>query len=53
VKQFWTPNKQAYKALALSYVLDPEFEATYEAFEPGLAAYLKRAIEIWADEYLS
>ncbi len=53
VKQFWTPNKQAYKSLALTYVLDPAFEATYESFEPGLAAYLKKAIEIWADQNLT
>jgi hypothetical protein len=52
VKQFWTPNKQAYKSLALTYVLDPAFEATYESFEPGLAAYIKKAIEIWADQNL-
>ena len=53
VKQFWTPNRQAYKSLALSYVLDPAFEATYEAFETGLAKYIKSAIEIWADENLA
>ena len=53
VKQFWTPNKQAYKSLALTYVLDPAFEATYESFEPGLAAYIKKAIEIWADQNLT
>jgi hypothetical protein len=52
VKQFWTPNKVAYKSLALMYVLDPGFEATYEAFEPGLAAYIKKAIEVWADQNL-
>ena len=53
VKQFWTPNKQAYKSLALTYVLDPAFEATYESFEPGLAAYIKKAIEVWADQNLN
>ena len=52
VKQFWTPNKQAYKSLALTYVLDPAFEATYESYEPGLAKYIKSAIEIWADQNL-
>jgi hypothetical protein len=51
--QFWKPNKQAYKSLALTYVLDPAFEATYESFAPGLAKYIKSAIEIWADENLS
>ena len=53
IKQFWTPSKQAYKSLALTYVLDPAFEATYESFEPGLAKYIKSAIEIWADQNLS
>lgn len=53
VKQFWTPNKQAYKSLALTYVLDPAFEATYESYEPGLAAYIKKAIEVWADQNLN
>ena len=52
VKQFWTPNKLAYKSLALTYVLDPAFEATYESFAPGLAKYIKQAIEVWADENL-
>jgi len=53
IKQFWTPSKQAYKSLALTYVLDPAFEATYESYEPGLAKYIKSAIEIWADQNLS
>jgi len=52
IKQFWTPNKLAYKSLALTYVLDPAFEATYESFAPGLAKYIKSAIEIWADQNL-
>jgi TipAS antibiotic-recognition domain len=52
VSQFWTPNKQAYKSLALTYVLDTAFEATYESFAPGLAKYIKSAIEIWADQNL-
>jgi hypothetical protein len=52
VKQFWTPNKDAYKSLALTYVLDPAFKETYESFEPGLASYIKSAIEIWADQNL-
>ncbi|MCX6496011.1 MAG: TipAS antibiotic-recognition domain-containing protein [Rhodoluna sp.] len=53
IKLFWTPNKQAYKSLALTYVLDPAFEAAYESFEPGLAKYIKSAIEIWADQNLA
>ena len=52
VKQFWTPSRQAYKSLALTYVLDPAFEATYESFSPGLAKFIKKAIEMWADKNL-
>jgi TipAS antibiotic-recognition domain len=52
VKQFWTPSKQAYKSLALTYVLDPAFEANYESFSPGLAKFIKQAIEFWADKNL-
>ncbi|MFM1846086.1 MAG: hypothetical protein RIS19_559, partial [Actinomycetota bacterium] len=44
VKLFWTPTKDAYKSLALTYVLDPAFKETYESFEPGLASYIKSAI---------
>ncbi len=53
VCQFWKPSKTAYKSLALTYVLDPAFEATYESFAPGLAKYIKSAIEIWSDQNLS
>jgi TipAS antibiotic-recognition domain len=49
ILQFWTPNRIAYKSLALTYVMDPAFKATYEAFEPGLAKYIQTAINIWAD----
>lgn len=50
--QFWTPNRIAYKSLALSYVMDPAFKATYEAYETGLAQFIQKAINIWADANL-
>jgi hypothetical protein len=53
VCQFWTPNRIAYKSLALTYVMDPAFKATYEAYEPGLASYIQKAINIWADKNLT
>ena len=53
VKQFWTPNRIAYKSLAMTYVMDPAFTATYEAYQPGLAKFVQRAINIWADANLS
>lgn len=52
VCQFWTPNRIAYKSLALTYTMDPAFKATYEAFEPGLALFIQKAINIWADNNL-
>jgi MerR family transcriptional regulator, thiopeptide resistance regulator len=53
VKQFWTPNRIAYKSLALTYVMDPAFKATYEAYQPGLASFVQKAINLWADGNLS
>jgi hypothetical protein len=53
VKQFWTPNRIAYKSLALTYVMDPAFKATYEAYQPGLAVFVQKAINLWADQNLS
>ena len=53
VCQFWTPNRITYKSLAMSYTLDPAFRATYEAYELGLAAFIQRAINVWADQNLN
>jgi hypothetical protein len=52
VCQFWTPSKIAYKSLALTYVMDPAFNATYEAYAEGLAKFIQTAINIWAEENL-
>ena len=52
VKQFWTPNKLAYKSLAMTYVMDPAFTATYESYQPGLAKFVQRAINVWAEANL-
>lgn len=52
VKQFWTPNRIAYKSLAMTYVMDPAFTATYESYQPGLAKFVQRAINIWAEANL-
>lgn len=53
VCQFWTPNRIAYKSLALTYTMDPAFKATYESFEIGLASFIQRAINLWADNNLA
>ncbi len=53
VAQFWTPNRIAYKSLAMTYVMDPAFTATYEAYQTGLAKFVQQSINIWADANLS
>jgi hypothetical protein len=53
VCQFWVPNRIAYKSLALTYTMDPAFKATYEAYEEGLAAFIQKAINYWADQNLN
>jgi len=53
VCQFWTPNRIAYKSLALTYTMDPAFKATYEAYELGLASFIQQAINVWADQNLA
>jgi len=52
VCQFWTPNRIAYKSLALTYTMDPAFKSTYEAYEVGLAVFILRSIYLWADQNL-
>lgn len=51
--QFWIPNRIAYKSLALTYTMDPAFKATYEAYEVGLASFIQKAINLWADSNLN
>jgi DNA-binding transcriptional MerR regulator len=45
----WTPDAAAYRGLAAMYVEDPRFTATYDAVAPGLAAYLRDAVDAHAD----
>ncbi len=53
VATFWTPNREAYICLGQMYVDDERFTATYDAFAPGLAAYLRDAIAVYAEANLS
>ena len=49
VALFWTPDAEAYRNLAAMYVDDPRFAATYDAVAPGLAVYLRDAVDAHAD----
>jgi hypothetical protein len=50
--QFWTPSKEAYKSLAMSYILPSPYRDAYEEVATGLGKYHYDAICIWADKNL-
>lgn len=50
--QFWTPSRDAYKNLALSYIMPSPYRDTYENIREGLGQYHYDAIVIWADNNL-
>ena len=50
--QFWSPNKEAYKSLAMSYILPSPYRDSYESVAEGLGKYHYDAIVIWADQNL-
>ncbi len=52
VLQFWTPNKEAYKSLAMTYILPSQYRDSYEEVAKGLGKYHYDAVCIWADKNL-
>lgn len=50
--QFWTPTRDAYKSLAMSYILPSPYRDSYESVAPGLGKYHYDAIVAWADTHL-
>ena len=50
--QFWKPNRESYKSLAMSYILPSPYQETYEAVAKGLGKYHYDAIVYFADENL-
>jgi hypothetical protein len=50
--QFWRPSREAYKSLAMSYVLPSPYRDSYESVASGLGKYHYDAIVIWADKNL-
>lgn len=52
VSKFWTPTKEAYKSLAISYILPSPYKDSYEAVAKGLGKYHYDAIQIWAENNL-
>ena len=52
ILQFWTPNKEAYKFLAMNYILPSPYRDSYEEVAKGLGKYHYDAVCIWADKNL-
>ncbi len=52
VSRFWTPTKEAYKSLAMSYILPSPYKDSYDAVADGLGKYHYDAIQIWAEQNL-
>lgn len=52
ILQFWTPNKEAYKSLAMSYILPTPYRDSYEEVAKGLGKYHYDAVCLWADKNL-
>lgn len=50
--QFWTPTREAYKSLAMSYLLPSPYRDAYESVAEGLGKYHYDAIILWADTHL-
>ena len=50
--QFWKPNRESYKSLAMSYIIPSPYQETYEAVAKGLGKYQYDAIVYFADKNL-
>lgn len=52
VSKFWSPNRESYKSLAMSYILPSDYRDYYEGEAAGLAKFTYDAVVIWADQNL-
>lgn len=52
VSTFWTPNREAYIGLGNLYVDDSRFTENIDKTQPGLAAYLRDAMAVYAQARL-
>lgn len=51
--QFWKPNRESYKSLALSFILPSPYRDTYEGYREGLGQYIYNGMVEFADRELS
>ena len=50
--QFWKPDRESYKSLAMSYILPTDYKDTYEGYRTGLGQYIYNAVGVFADREL-
>jgi DNA-binding transcriptional MerR regulator len=48
VKTFWTPDAAAYAGLGQLYTDNPEFRANYDKHRPGMADFMRAAMEYYS-----
>jgi hypothetical protein len=50
--KFWQPNREAFKSLAMTYILPTEYSKYYQNLGEGLGQYVHDAICYWSDQNL-
>jgi hypothetical protein len=53
VDNFWHPTTESYRGLGQGHAEHPEFRAFYEKVRPGLANFLRAAMNYYADHALA
>jgi MerR family transcriptional regulator, thiopeptide resistance regulator len=51
IETFYDCSFEMYRGLGELYVTDPKFTAYYDTFRPGLAAWLRDAINYYCDQH--
>ena len=51
--RFWTADREAYAGIAELYAHDDRFRVHIDDVEPGLASYLRDAMQVYAEQRLS
>lgn len=52
LEHFYPVTPEIFRGLGSLYTDNPEFTATYDRYQPGLAAFMKAAMEVYADQRL-
>jgi hypothetical protein len=50
LKHFYEPNLELYRDLGSMYVEDPRFAENYERYRPGLAVFMRDAMQAYSAE---